>query len=1033
MARALGIALAVVLVVAWLGRERIADDVIASQLDSLGLPATYEVESIGPQQQVLSHIVIGDPARPDMTVERAEVSIEPRFGIPALGTVRLVRPRIYGTYRDGKLSFGSLDKVLFAESPGEPFRMPDLDLVIVDGRALLETDHGAVGVKLAGVGSLRHGFTGELAALAPAVAIGECVAGRTSLYGTLRVLDEKPRFVGPLRLGKLDCPAQGMHLAASGMQLDLTMGKQLDSVEGRLGLRGGALAHGANRLAGATGTAAFSWRKQLLTARYNVAGQGAATPQARAGEVALDGTLRAASDFARFDIESEVRVGGLMPGADLDAALGSAADAAKDTLAAPLLGRFRAALKEHGEGSTLAGSLRLRGDAGSASLMVPRAVWRSAQGEALAALSRVQATGIGGSEPRLSGNFSTGGEGLPRLSGRMEQNGRGLMMRVSMGEYSAGTASVALPDLTIAQGPGGALGFAGKAVVSGDLPGGFVRNLHVPVEGNWSARGGLAVWRRCADVRFDSLRIADFTVDRRQVTLCPPRGGAIVRQGDGGLRIAAGAPSLDLSGRLGETPLRIRSGALGFAVPGNLAARSLDVALGPAQNASHFRIANLSARIGKDVSGRFAGADVLLAAVPMDLVGAEGDWRFADGRLTLADAAFTVRDREQVRRFAPLVAKDGALLLVDNRIAATATLLEPNSLRTILRTDIVHDLSSGKGNAGLSVPGILFDKELQPDTLTPMALGVIANAMGEVRGTGRIDWNADAVTSSGHFMTDSLDFAAAFGPAAGASGTIEFTDLLGFVTAPDQKLHVASINPGIEVNNGTITYALRPNSQLVIKEGVWPFLGGTLRLEPTVMNFGVAETRYYTLSIKEADAAKLVQRMDLANISVTGVFDGSVPLVFDENGGRIDRGTLQSRAPGGNVSYVGELTYEDLSFMANFAFETLRSIDYRHMSVELEGPLEGEIITRLKFDGIRQGTGARANFLTKRIARLPIRFNVNITAPFFQLATSVRSMYDPAYVRDPRSLGLIDREGRPLSPSATGTVDIQPSESGAVP
>ena len=33
--------------------------------------------------------------------------------------------------------------------------------------------------------------------------------------------------------------------------------------------------------------------------------------------------------------------------------------------------------------------------------------------------------------------------------------------------------------------------------------------------------------------------------------------------------------------------------------------------------------------------------------------------------------------------------------------------------------------------------------------------------------------------------------------------------------------------------------------------------------------------------------------------------------MFDENGGRIDGGHLTAQAPGGNVSYVGELTYKE--------------------------------------------------------------------------------------------------------------------------
>src|SRR5690606_18621440 len=104
------------------------------------------------------------------------------------------------------------------------------------------------------------------------------------------------------------------------------------------------------------------------------------------------------------------------------------------------------------------------------------------------------------------------------------------------------------------------------------------------------------------------------------------------------------------------------------------------------------------------------------------------------------------------------------------------------------------------------------------------------------------------------------------------------------------------------------------------------------------------------------EAARFVERMELNNLGATGVFDGTVPVVFDAMGnGRLEGGLLLSRPPGGNVSYVGELTYEDLSPMANYAFDMLRSLDYRQMSVQMDGPLIGEIVTRVRFDGVSQG------------------------------------------------------------------------------
>jgi hypothetical protein len=169
------------------------------------------------------------------------------------------------------------------------------------------------------------------------------------------------------------------------------------------------------------------------------------------------------------------------------------------------------------------------------------------------------------------------------------------------------------------------------------------------------------------------------------------------------------------------------------------------------------------------------------------------------------------------------------------------------------------------------------------------------------------------------------------------------------------------------------------------------------------------------LEIEGLQAAQFVQRMELENLSATGVFDGELPLIFDLDGnGRIEGGHLQSRG-GGNVSYVGALTYKDLSTMANMAFDALRSLDYQGMTIDMNGPLTGEIVTRVRFDGVSQGAGTKKNFITRQVGKLPFRFVVTVTAPFYKLITTVKSMYDPTMIQDPRELAsqgqLVDENG----------------------
>ncbi len=1015
----------------WTQRLEIADRIVAGQLRGYDLPATYKIVSAGPRRQVLTNIVIGDPRRPDMTIERAEVFIEPTFGLPTVGKVRLIRPRLYGTYRDAKASFGVLDKLLFAKSTRPP-GLPDLNLELVDGRARFDSEFGVIGIKTEGRGNLKDGFAGLVAAVAPSLAGGGCSGQGLSLFGKVDTADGKAHFAGPLRSTALSCPQRGLSLARAGAQLDLTAGEQFDSVSGKLGISSGALGWQGARVQGLAGEGDFTLGKAGLTARYRIEGKGLASDSLGAARLAAEGMVRSRSGFARLDSEGTLEGSGIVPGKGIDLALAGLVRSGEGTLIAPLAAQFRAALAREAPGSRLAASYTLRQGGDLATLVIPGAVLTGRSGADILTLTRTEVMLGGKSGPRVAGNIVTGGPGFPAIEGQIVRQGAGrATARLRMAEYRAGDARLALPELVLVQESGGAIGFSGRAEISGALPGGRIDSLVVPIDGTWSNRAGLAAWRRCVPLRFAGFQLASLSLDRRELTICPGREGAILRSDARGLRVAGGTAGFALAGRLADSPIRITSGPAGFAWPGALAMRNVGVSLGDMAAPTTLQIADLKGRLGETMGGTFSGTEFRIAAVPLDVLDGAGQWRYAGSKLDLSGATLRVEDRQVDDRFRPLIARDATLSFVNSDLTADALLREPQSDRPVVEARIVHNTATAAGRADLTVPGILFDSKLQPDTLSALALGVIANARGTLTGTGEIAWNASGVTSNGRFSTDGLDFAAAFGPVKGTSGTVVFTDLLGMVTAPDQRLKIASINPGIEVTNGEASFALEGNGVLVVNGAKWPFVDGTLELLPTRMVFGAAEVRRYTLRLQGADAAKFVQQLELGNLTASGVFDGDLPLVFDENGGRIEGGLLASRPGGGNLSYVGELTYKDLSPMGNFAFQTLRSIDYRKMTIGMDGPLEGELVTRVRLSGVSQGAGAKRNFITRRLAGLPIQFNINIRAPFQKLIGSYKSIYDPTFIRDPRSLGLVDQQGRAL-PSAPPATEPAPQKTGDI-
>ena len=230
-----------------------------------------------------------------------------------------------------------------------------------------------------------------------------------------------------------------------------------------------------------------------------------------------------------------------------------------------------------------------------------------------------------------------------------------------------------------------------------------------------------------------------------------------------------------------------------------------------------------------------------------------------------------------------------------------------------------------------------------------------------------------------------------------------------------------TINPGIPVENGAVTYQLLPGTRVAVEGGQWPFAGGALTLEPTVLDFAGASERHMTFQVAGMDARQFLAQFDFKNLDASGTFDGVLPMIFDASGGRIEGGHLVVRqgpnGGGGTIAYVGDLSQKDLGVWGNIAFQALKSLKYRSLAIDMNGPLAGEMVTQVRFAGISQGAGAKANFLVRRLQRLPFIFNVTIHAPFRGLIDTAQSFYDPKLLIERNLPALLDAQGKPGTPS----------------
>src|SRR5947209_15935601 len=123
-------------------------------------------------------------------------------------------------------------------------------------------------------------------------------------------------------------------------------------------------------------------------------------------------------------------------------------------------------------------------------------------------------------------------------------------------------------------------------------------------------------------------------------------------------------------------------------------------------------------------------------------------------------------------------------------------------------------------------------------------------------------------------------------------------------------------------------------------------------------------------------------------------------MIFDENGGRIVGGRLDSRPSGGVLKYSGT---RPAGLAPGIAFDLFSDIRYKTMVVRLNGDLAGEFATKMTIEGPSLGPthGLVAGLVHKVFSQIPMRLNVNINGPFRALIQMAKAFKDPTQVIAP--------------------------------
>jgi translocation and assembly module TamB len=990
------------IIIIWVQRRPIATHYLKGEFQRRGVTASYHLDRVGLRTQEVSNLVIGDPRHPDLVAKYAHIETRLKWN-GSFSVYRIVARgvRLRGRLVAGRVSWGQIDKLLPPPS-NKPFALPDFVLDVADSSIALATPWGPFGIALDGNGKLSGGFKGRVAVVSPDVVLGRCGGADLHTNLAVSVTARRPQVQGPVTLARFACPASHFDVAAPRFDAHTSFNESFSRVDGNGRMAIATLVAGANGLANFAGDITYRGSFQDVRGEVKLAAQKSRLATITANRTGLVGHYHLGLKEGTFDLAGSFSAdsGALAP--SMLASVTQPLAAAAKTPIGPVATSIGNALLRTAGNFNSSGHIRVVNFPGGGAARITDA---DVQGPGGARARVAGGSGVTYYWPagglRIDSDIAMGGGGLPsgRVSLRQPRAGAPLSGVANLAPYSAGGQRVALTPIRFGPGPGGSTAVNTLVQLDGPFPGGRVQALRFPIAGRVGPGGSFAVGTACAVVTFNYLATGGLQLGPTRLPVCPI-GPAIIFKRPGAPVVASARIARPvLNGRLGNSPLHVEA-AQGQFTGQQFALNNLGARLGRATSPVLVNAARFTGTLSGYPKGNFSGGSASIGKVPLLINDAVGTWLYRNKDLVV-NSALTVADRDPNARFYPLRSDNVRFTMAGNRIHATGDLRHPATGTLVTSVDIEHQLATGAGHALLDVPGLTFGPNLQPEQLTRLTEGVVALVNGTVRGNGRIDWGAAGkVTSTGDFSTANMDLAAPFGPVTGLTTTIHFSDLIGLTTPPGQVATIATVNPGILVTDGVIRYQLLPHNRVRVERGEWPFMGGKLILHETTLDFAHHAPKRLTFELQGFNAKMFVDSLGFSGFSLSGIFDGELPMVFDENGGRIVGGVLTSRAPGGELKYSGT---KPGGLAAGLAVDLLSDIRFRSMVIRLDGDLSGEFATRLTVDQVSLGPGHGflAGLVHRAFSRLPLKLNVNINGPFRALIQMAKSFKDPTQVIAP--------------------------------
>lgn len=378
------------------------------------------------------------------------------------------------------------------------------------------------------------------------------------------------------------------------------------------------------------------------------------------------------------------------------------------------------------------------------------------------------------------------------------------------------------------------------------------------------------------------------------------------------------------------------------------------------------------------------GSVVLNDLLRFDQLSADIEFGLEKDGMTITADASKVRLTEygELAKVAPIMAR-GRMRLADDIANFTYEASTPSGV-ALGKGSGVHNIKTARGEASFDFDRLEFAPGgLQPDRLAPVLKGIIGLSTGAADGAAKFSWDRDGVNSSADITFENITFR---GPGLtvtqtiGVNGDVGFSSLWPVATKGAQTITIGGVDFGaLQLENGEVVFDMPGDDTLLVERAIFPWFGGQMGVREAKATFTGGEATA-PLRVEGVDLKQILDYVDVEGLSGEGTLNGVLPLVVENSRASFVDGRLTAEGPG-RISYVGRAgeAAAEAGGEARIAFDVLRDLQYKTLTVAVDGPLDGRLDFLIQFEG----TGAVS--VNNVSGRVPVKYNITLDAALLEL------------------------------------------------